>query len=122
MTKYVENVNAYLSEKKIKQTYICLKTGMDKNKLSRILTGKQKKVDSNDMELIANALGHKMEFFLAEDFSVPATVDYSGAELAFYAGEPSGQQQEFAMKLIDLIENVDEVIGATDRYSKAIKE
>ena len=122
MTKYVENVNAYLSQMKIKQTYISLKTGMDKNKLSRILTGKQKKVDSTDMELIANALGYKMDFFLAEDFSVPDVVDVSTAEFAFYAGEPTKQQQEIAMKLIDLIENVDEVLGAKDRYVNAIME
>ncbi|MBQ7065188.1 MAG: hypothetical protein IJN92_00010 [Lachnospiraceae bacterium] len=122
MTKYVENVNAYLSQMKIKQTYISLKTGMEKNKLSRILTGKQKKVDTNDMELIANALGYKMEFFLAEDFAVPNVIDVSTAEFAFYAGEPTKQQQEFAMKLIDLIENVDEVLGAKDRYMNAIME
>lgn len=122
MTKYVENVNAYLSQMKIKQTYISLKTGMDKNKLSRILTGKQKRVDSNDMELIANALGYKMEFFLREDFEVPNVIDVSTAEFAFYAGEPTKQQQEFAMKLIDLIENVDEVLGAKDRYMNAIME
>ena len=117
MTKYVENVNAYLSQMKIKQTYISLKTGMDKNKLSRILTGKQK-----NMELIANALGYKMEFFLAEDFVASNVVDVSTAEFAFYAGEPTKQQQEFAMKLLDLIENVDEVLGAKDRYMNAIME
>ena len=122
MTKYVENVNAYLSQMKIKQTYISLKTGMEKNKLSRILTGKQKKVDTTDMELIANALGYKMEFFLSEDFVVPNVIDSSTAEFAFYAGEPTKQQQEFAMKLIDLIENVDEVLGAKDRYMNAIME
>ena len=122
MTKFISNVNKYLSEMKIKQTYISLKTGMDKNKLSRILTGKQKRVDSNDMELIANALGYKMEFFLREDFEVPNVIDVSTAEFAFYAGEPTKQQQEFAMKLIDLIENVDEVLGAKDRYMNAIME
>ena len=41
MTKYIENVNMYLSVKKIKQTYISLKTGIDTKKLSRILTGIQ---------------------------------------------------------------------------------
>ena len=122
MTKFVENVNDYLSQMKIKQTYISLKTGMDKNKLSRILTGKQKKVDTNDMELIANALGYKMEFFWAEDFEVSNGVEVSAVEYAFYAGEPTKQQQEFAMKLIDLIENVDEVLGAKDRYMNAIME
>lgn len=30
MAKFIENVNAYLSKMKIKQTYISLKTGIDK--------------------------------------------------------------------------------------------
>ena len=34
--KYIENVNAYLSQMKIKQTYISLKTGIDTKKLSLI--------------------------------------------------------------------------------------
>ena len=41
MTKYIKNVNAYLSQMKIKQTYISLKTGINQKKLSRILTGAQ---------------------------------------------------------------------------------
>lgn len=62
MTKYIENVNMYLSVKKIKQTYISLKTGIDTKKLSRILTGIQD-VTSSDMEKISAALGKKTEFF-----------------------------------------------------------
>ena len=41
MTKFIENVNKYLSEMKIKQTYLSMITGIDKNKLSRLLTGTQ---------------------------------------------------------------------------------
>ena len=63
MTRYIDNVNAYLSQMKIKQTYISLKTGIDKNKLSRILTGIQD-VSAADMEKIANALGKKIAFLL----------------------------------------------------------
>ena len=48
MTKYIENVNVYLSQMKIKQTYISLKTGIDGKKLSRILTGVQD-INSTDM-------------------------------------------------------------------------
>ena len=52
MTKFVSNVNAYLSEMKIKQTYLSMISGIDKNKLSRILTGAQEENGSdmrNDM-------------------------------------------------------------------------
>ncbi|WP_310602684.1 helix-turn-helix transcriptional regulator [Anaerosporobacter sp.] len=121
MTKYVENVNTYLSEMKIKQTFISLKSGIETSKLSRILTGAQD-INATDMERIATALGQKVEYFLSQDFYVPSLDNAMVAEVAFYAGNPSKQQESFAMKLVDLIENVDEVLGAKDRFMKAIME
>ena len=41
MTKFISNVNKYLSEMKIKQSYLSMVTGIDKNKMSRLLTGSQ---------------------------------------------------------------------------------
>ena len=54
MTKFIKNVNVYLSEMKIKQTYLSMITGIDKNKLSRLLNGIQEESGS-DMEKIAAA-------------------------------------------------------------------
>lgn len=121
MSKYIENVNTYLSQMKIKQTFISLKTGIESSKLSRILNESQD-ITSTDMEKIANALGQKVEYFLKEDFFVPDSMNFKTAEVVFYAGEPSREQEEFAMKLIDLIENVDEVLGAKNRFLKAVME
>lgn len=121
MSKYIENVNAYLSQMKIKQTFVSLKTGIDKNKLSRILTGTQSITDS-DMEKIANALGQKIEYFLSDDFLIPDYNNFSGREIVFYAGEPTREQEAFAEKLIDLIENVDEVLSAENRFMNAMME
>lgn len=121
MTKYIENVNAYLSQMKIKQAYVSLKSGMEKNKLSRILSGAQD-INSTDMEKIADALGKKMEYFLADNFFVPQIPAFSTTEIAFYAGNPSKQQEEFAKQLIELIENADEVLGAKERFMMAIGE
>lgn len=53
-----------MSQMKIKQTYISLKSGIDTKKLSRILTGAQD-VSGTDIEKIANALGQKLDFFLS---------------------------------------------------------
>ncbi|MEE0135685.1 helix-turn-helix domain-containing protein [Blautia stercoris] len=39
MTKFINNLNKYLSEMKIKQNCLSMLTGIDKNKLSRLLTG-----------------------------------------------------------------------------------
>lgn len=119
VSKYIENVNTYLSRMKIKRSFISLKTGMDASKLSRILTGGQD-VTSNDMEKIAHALGQRVEFFLTEPFCVPDFEDRAATEVAFYAGEPSKEQELFAMKLIDFIEHIDEVLGAKGRFLMAV--
>lgn len=121
MSRYINNVNSYLSQLKIKQKYLSLKSGIDEKKLSRILNNSQK-IDSEDMDRIANALGHRTEFFLADDFNLQVYNDTSSMAVAFYAGEPSKEQQEFALKLIDLIENIDEVVGAKNRFINAIVE
>lgn len=121
MSKYIENVNAYLSQMKIKQKYVSLKTGIDEKKLSRILNATQK-IDSEDMEKIAKALGYKVEYFFSDDFKVPVFKDEFSTEVAFYAGEPTKEQENFAMKLIDLIENADEVLGVKDRLRNAFME
>lgn len=121
MSKYIDNVNAYLSQMKMKQKYVSLKSGIDEKKLSRILSNGQK-VDSEDMERIANALGQRVEYFFSDHFEPPVFSDNPAMEVAFYAGEPTKEQQEFAMKLIDLIENVDEVLSAKSRFMNAIME
>lgn len=121
MTKYIENVNAYLSQMKIKQTYVSLKTGIDAKKLSRILTGTQD-INSTDMEKIANALGQKLEFFLSEEFCVPKINEFIPEKIAFYAGNPTVQQEEIAEKLVKLMENIDEVMSAKYRFLNMSRE
>lgn len=121
MTKYIENVNAYLSQMKIKQTYISLKTGIDIKKLSRILTGAQD-INATDMEKVANALGQKMEFFLSDTFHIPQINEFMSEKIAFYAGDPTAQQEEIAEKIVKLMENVDEVLSAKYRFLNLSKE
>jgi transcriptional regulator with XRE-family HTH domain len=121
MTKYIDNVNAYLSQMKIKQTYVSLKTGIDTKKLSRILTGTQD-VSATDMEKIANALGRKMEFFLNDSFSVPRIIDFEAGKISFYAGEPTEKQEKIANKLLQLMENIDEVMSAKERFLNISEE
>lgn len=115
MAKYIDNVNLYLSKMKIKQTFISLKTGMDKNKLSRILNGKQD-VNSSDMEKIAHALGKSVEFFLSEEFSVVEPDLDTMTEIVFYAGKPSKKQELITKQLLEFIENADEVLSAKGLY------
>lgn len=121
MTKYIQNVNTYLSQKKIKQTFVSLKSGIDSKKLSRILNSKQS-INDTDMEKIAKALGKTIEYFLSDNFVVQEDVFASTKQAVFYAGEPSGEQEEFALQLIELVENVDEVLGAKGRFEMIVGE
>lgn len=62
MTKFISNVNKYLSEMKIKQSYLSMVTGIDKNKMSRLLTGSQEE-SGTDMEKIATWTWEKYWIF-----------------------------------------------------------
>ena len=115
MTKFINNVNKYLSEMKIKQTYLSMITGIDKNKISRILTGAQEE-SGTDMEKIARGLGKTVEFFLADTIYIPQMGTVSANKIVFYAGEPSEKQEQIANQLMELMENIDEVLSAKSRF------
>ncbi len=116
MTTFISNVNIYLSKMKIKQTYLSMVTGIDKNKLSRLLTGSQEE-SGTDMEKIAHGLGKSVEFFLADPIDIPYVENMALNKTAFYAGEPSRKQEEIAKQLVELMENIDEVMSAKSRFT-----
>ena len=115
MTKFISNVNQYLSEMKIKQSYLSMITGIDKNKISRLLTGVQDESGA-DMEKIAHALGKNIEFFLADSIEIPHINEFAPNKITFYAGEPSKKQEQIANQLMELMENIDEVLSAKSRF------
>lgn len=115
MTKYIENVNAYLSQLKIKPTYVSLKTGIDTKKLLCILTGVQD-VSETDMEKIANALGEKPEFFISDTFTAPKISGFVLEKNVFYDDNSTDMQDEIIVKLERLMENIDEIVSAKYRF------
>jgi len=121
MSKFIKNVNKYLSDLKIKQSYLCMITGMDKNKLSRLLTGAQE-ANSTDMEIISDGLGKNVEYFLSDQLCIPKIGNISVNKVAFYAGEPSIEQERIANKMTELIENVDEIVSAKTRFLSIAKD
>lgn len=121
MTKFITNVNKYLSEMKIKQNYLSMITGIDKNKMSRLLTGSQEE-SGTDMEIIARGLGKSIEFFLADSISVPQVGSFSMNKIAFYAGNPSHKQEQIARQLMELMENMDEVLSAKSRFGNIAED
>lgn len=120
MTKFISNVNKYLSEMKIKQTYLSMITGIDKNKMSRLLTGSQEE-SGTDMEKIASGLGKSVEFFLADAIVIPQIGNKEINKIAFYAGEPSQKQEQIVKQLMELMENIDEVISAKSRFENVAR-
>ncbi len=120
MTKFINNVNKYLSEMKIKQTYLSMVTGIENNEISSILTGVQEESGS-DMEKIARGLGKTVEFFLADSLQIPKVGTAAEKKIAFYAGEPSEKQEQIANQLVELMENIDEVVSAKSRFEHIAK-
>ena len=112
---FIENVNTFLNEKGIKKNYLSLKTGIEINKLSRILNGIQE-ANVTDIEMISEALGHDASYFLSKNFVIYENQARYDNEVVFYAGEPTEKQGEFAKKLIDLVKTADAVLGAKVRY------
>ncbi len=119
MTKYVDNVNTYLSEMNIKQNYVSKKSGIDTKKLSRILTGKQD-ITGKDMSDIATALGKDVEFFWADKIVIPDISEFKSKRIAFYAGSPTEKQKKIADVLLDLMENIDVVLSAKSRFERGL--
>ena len=121
MTKFIENVNIYITQMKIKQTYISIKSGINASTLSRILNN-TREITFSEMEKISCALGKNIQFFIDEDFFVPQIPDFIQNDVSFYVGEPNEKQESFAMQLVDLLQNTDEVLSAKGRFLKIIEE
>ena len=119
MTKFMSNLNKYLSVMRINQTYLSSLTGIDKNKLSHLLTGIQEE-NGTDMEKLSEALGKNPAFFLSDPFDIPNISDFSSNRIVFYTGNLSKKQEKMAAELMELLENVDEVLSAKSRLMESI--
>ena len=119
MTKFMSNLNKYLSVMRINQTYLSSLTGIDKNKLSHLLTGIQEE-NGTDMEKLSEALGQNPDFFLSDPFDIPNLSDFSSNRLVLYTGKLSKKQEKMAAELMELMENVDEVLSAKSRLMESI--
>lgn len=108
MSKFVENVKLYLEKRNIKDNYIALLTGWDKSKVSRIMNGNAD-LKSEEMELLANALGRDVQFFWGDKENM--SLDHGKtSQLAFFAGKLSVEEREVADKIIELFKFYDALI------------
>jgi hypothetical protein len=49
-------------------------------------------------------------------------MDFEMGKISFYAGEPTEKQKKIANKLLQLIENIDEVMSAKERFLNISEE
>lgn len=117
MTIFIKNINEYISFYKIKQTFISNQTGIEKNKLSRLLTGKQD-ITYKDMILISKALGKEVEYFTKEKLELKETQYKDTSSIAFYMGEPSESKIKFANKIFDFLEHIDAILGVQNKIER----
>lgn len=117
MTIFIKNINEYISFYKIKQTFISNQTGIEKNKLSRLLTGKQD-IAYKDMILISKALGKEVEYFTKEKLELKETQYKDTSSIAFYMGEPDESKIKFANKIFDFLEHIDAILGVQNKIER----
>lgn len=97
---FINNINEYLKQRKIKHNYIALMTGWDKSKISRLLSGKAD-LKWNDMEILAKALGHDIIYFMEDKFKMEDNENRSG-QIAFFAGNLQDDDKKTADKLVEM--------------------
>lgn len=113
MKKFIENVNKHIDYYGIKQTAIALKSGIEKNKLSRLL-GEKQKIKGNDMEKLASALGKDISYFL-DDISIGEIKYDDSISIAFSMGEPTPEKVALANTVFDFLEHIDAIMGVSKK-------
>lgn len=121
MSRFITNINTYLSAKKIKQTYVSMCSGIDVKKLSRILTGSQD-ITSSDMEKIAAALGQDVQYFLQENFTISAYPDVPYYPFHPYQSTISQQLEDYTLQMVDFLQNADEILSAKKFFFPDIEQ
>lgn len=117
MNEYIKNVNLFLSETKIKPSYIILKSDIDENKILSILSGTQN-TNSDDMNKIAKALGKDIDFFLKGEQQKDFDYEF---QKGIYLEEISKKQKQITDKALQLLENVDMVMSSKERFINILK-
>lgn len=117
MTRFVNNVNNYIEHYGIKQSFIFKRTGIEKNKLSRLLNNKQD-ILQEDMIKIADVLGKDVRYFLQDVLNLQ-TPDYKdSSSIAFYLGTPDENKVKLANKTFDFLEHIDAILGIRKKLQK----
>jgi len=117
MDIFISNINQYINHYKIKQSFISLKCGIEKNKLSLILNGEQD-ILQEDMIKLAEALNKDLVYFTNNklDLYTPKYNDIS--PIMFYMGTPTSEKEKLANTIFDFLEHVDAILGIRNNLEK----
>jgi len=114
---FIQNFNEYIDHYGIKQAFIVKRTGIEKNKLSRILNSVQP-VTYEDMQSLSGALDKDIKYFLQEKLDL-STPDYKdSASIAFYMGAVDENKEKLANQVFDLLEHIDAILGVRRKLQK----
>lgn len=117
MTNFIQNLKEYIDHYGIKQAFIAKRTGIEKNKLSRILNSAQP-VTYEDMLSISNTLDKDLKYFVQEKLDL-STPDYKeSTSIAFYTGTADESKKELANQVFDLLEHIDAILGIHKKLQK----
>ena len=117
MTDFIQNLNEYINHYGIKQTFIVKRTGIEKNKLSRILNSIQD-IAHEDMLSISNALGKEVGYFFQEKLELSTTDYKESTSIAFYMGTADESKKELANHVFNFLEHIDAILGIRKKLQK----
>ncbi len=109
MSVFINNINTYLGERKIKQNYVSLVTGWTASKVSRILSEKTS-INDDDKQILAEALGYDVSFFMQADNDMRLKPKMN-SQLAFFAGNISNEEKKTATSLVDMFRFYDSIVN-----------
>ncbi|MTI67415.1 MAG: hypothetical protein FH753_12590 [Firmicutes bacterium] len=117
MAAFIKNLNEYINHHKIKKSFIIKRTGIEKNKFSRLLNSKQD-IRYEDMKVIAEALGKEISFFLQDELELTSTDYKKTVSIGFYMGAPDEDKKELANLTFDFLEHIDAILGINKKLKK----
>lgn len=117
MSKFIKNINDYIEYYNLKNSFIVKHTGIEKNKFSRLLNGKQD-IQYEDMEKISNILGKEITYFMQENLNLTKTKYEDSTAIEFYMGDVDEAKKELANQIFDLLDNIDAILGIQKKIDK----
>lgn len=120
MSRFADNVNDYMFSNKIKNSFLQLRTGINEERLLRILHDDTYKITEEEISIISAALGYDCEYFMKKDFEVETdNVDCMGPVL--HNAEAISHSQKMAVRrLIKFAEGIDYILSAKNAFFEGI--